>query len=225
MTAIVLWDIDQTLVRTGGAGSAGMDLAFAEIYGIEDAFGRVEFSGRTDYAIFRDALYFNGVSLEDYEVQLERFRDVYLRHLAQQLPEKEGVILPGVLDLIDALEAANQPQGVATGNFEGGARLKLTHFGLDSRLSCGGYGDRTAVRSELVAEAALAVRTHHGVANGRVVVIGDTPLDIEAARANGFLSLAVATGRHSVDELQSAGASHAVTDLSDTSSALSLILE
>ena len=225
MKAVVLWDIDQTLVRTGGAGSAAMDLAFAEIYGIEDAFGRVEFSGRTDYAIFHDALYFNQVSLENYEVQLERFRDVYLRHLAQQLPEKEGMILPGVLDLIEALEVASQPQGIATGNFEGGARLKRTHFGLDARLSCGAYGDRTAVRSELVAEAALAVRTLHGAANGRVVVIGDTPLDIEAARANGFLSLAVATGRHTVDELQSAGANRAVMDLSDTPYALSLILD
>jgi phosphoglycolate phosphatase len=223
MTAIVLWDIDQTLIRTGGAGSAAMDLAFAEIYGIDDAFGRVEFSGRTDYAIFRDALYFNEVSLDGFENQMERFRDVYLVHLAEVLPEKEGTVLPGVLELIDAVENGGHVQGIATGNFEGGARLKLEHFGLRSRLRFGAYGDRTAVRSELVREAAEAVRQGYGLGDGNVVVIGDTPLDVEAARANGFVCLAVATGHHSVAELKEAGAHEAVSDLSETTAALDLI--
>jgi phosphoglycolate phosphatase-like HAD superfamily hydrolase len=215
MSVVVLWDIDQTLVRTGGAGSAGMDLAFEEIYGVRDAFGRVEFSGRTDYAIFRDALYFNEISNEAFEEQLERFRAVYLRHLAVLLPEKEGVVLPGIVDLISALQMETA-QGVATGNFEGGARLKLTHFALDTWLRHGAYGDRFAARSELVAEAAREVREAHGLSNGRVVVIGDTPLDIEGARANGFASLAVATGRHGAAELEHAGADLAVTDLAET---------
>jgi phosphoglycolate phosphatase len=223
MTAVVLWDIDQTLVRTGGAGSAGMDRAFAEIYGIQDAFGKVEFSGRTDYAIFRDALYFNEVSLDDYEAQLTNFRDVYIRHLAELLPEKEGTILPGVMPLIEELVAGGHAQGVATGNFEQGARLKLSHFGLDRWLSSGGYGDSTAQRSDLVADAAKAVRRARGLENGRVVVIGDTPLDVEAARVNRFVCLAVATGRYPVEDLRMAGADRVVGDLSDTAGALEFI--
>lgn len=200
-----------------------MDLAFEEIYGVADAFGRVEFSGRTDYAIFRDALYFNEVSQEGFEEQLARFREVYLRHLATLLPEKDGTVLPGVLELIKALQAEKLAQGVATGNFEGGARLKLAHFGLDAWLEHGAYGDRTAIRSELVAEAARRVREECGLSNGRVVVIGDTPLDVEGARENGFSSVAVATGRHSVEDLELAGADCAVADLGDTEEVLRFI--
>jgi phosphoglycolate phosphatase len=201
-----------------------MDLAFEEIYGVPDAFGRVEFSGRTDYAIFHDALYFNEVSRDDFDDQLERFREVYLRHLATLLPEKEGTVLPGVIELIRALQDGGLAQGVATGNFESGARLKLAHFGLDAWLKHGAYGDRTAMRSELVAEGARRVREEYGFNNRRVVVIGDTPLDIEGARENGFASLAVATGRYSVGDLELAGPDCAVGDLSDTQEMLRFVI-
>jgi phosphoglycolate phosphatase len=218
---VILWDIDQTLVRTGGAGSAAMDLAFAELYGIEDAFARVEFTGRTDYAIFFDGLDFAGLDKSNFQSQLVAFRDAYVRHLAALLPERQGAILPGVVELISRLKAAKAAQGIATGNFRRGAELKLGHFGLDRRLKGGGYGDHTAVRGEVVAEAAASVAAVHGL-NGRadVTVIGDTPLDIEAARSNGFRSLAVATGRFSVDELGAAGADLVFDDLSDVDQVL-----
>ncbi|MPZ23958.1 MAG: HAD hydrolase-like protein [Dehalococcoidia bacterium] len=220
--AIVLWDIDQTLVRTGGAGSVAMDMAFQEIYGVEDAFARVEFSGRTDYGIFFDSLDYGGFDKSDFQGQLERFKAVYLRRLDELLPERNGAVLPGVLRVIEALALRQTPQGVATGNFKGGAELKLRHFGLDRWLRGGGYGDSSAVRADLVAEAAASIRAEHGAVDGGVYVIGDTPLDVEAAHANGYVAVAVATGRYSIDELLACGAHHAFQDLTDVEQVLAI---
>jgi phosphoglycolate phosphatase len=226
VTTVILWDIDQTLLRTGGAGSAAMEKAFLEIYGIADAFARVEFSGRTDFAIFFDALDYNGLDKSDYAGQLASFRGVYVQHLARMLPEREGEVLPGVLEVIAEMEQRQAAQGVATGNFEAGARLKLGHFGLNHRLRVGAYGDTTADRGVVVAEAAAAVKLALGVNGASAVhVIGDTPFDVEAARVNGYRSLAVATGRFSTDELEAAGADAVFKDLSDVTPVVRTLAE
>lgn len=201
-----------------------MDLAFAEIYGVADAFARVEFSGRTDYAIFFDALDYSGLAKQNYGVQLDRFRTIYLERLATVLPERDGHILPGVAELVRKLADKGAAQGVATGNFEGGALLKLQHFGLQRWLRGGGFGDETAVRAEVVAAGARSIGKAHGVTgDSRVFVIGDTPLDVEAARANGFTSIAVATGHNGVDVLQACGADHVFEDLSDVGPVLEIL--
>lgn len=224
MTPIILWDIDQTLIRTGGAGSAAMDITFEEIYGVGDGFGRVEFSGRTDYAIFSDALDHCGLNKGDFEAQLRTFRAVYVGHLARLLTERDGLILPGVEQLIATLAERHAAQGVATGNFAEGARLKLETFGFDRVLRGGGYGDATPVRAEVVAEGARSVRQAHGVNGASLVfVIGDTPMDVEAARANGFVCIAVATGRYNADVLRACGADHVFPDLSDVEEVLGIL--
>jgi phosphoglycolate phosphatase-like HAD superfamily hydrolase len=226
MRTIVLWDIDNTLLYTGGAGSLGMTRAFRDLYGIDDAFGRVEFSGRTDTAIFRDAAREHGIAADRLEAEMRRFVDAYIPHLDRALSEVAGGrLMPGIAALLDALAARGDVvQGLGTGNFRAGGALKLRHFRIDSYFEgcVGGFGEDSEHRDVVVGLGIERLRNGDG-ASARVVVIGDTPHDVTAAKANGAFALAVATGRNSVDELRACGADVALPDLSDLAAAVRLI--
>jgi len=224
---ILLFDVDQTLLYSGGAGSLAMRRAFHRLYGIEDGFARVEFTGRTDWSILRDALREHGLlDGRPFEPEMARFLDTYLDLLAPTLREVQGGrVMPGVPELIAALAAREGVRaGLATGNFRKACFLKLRHFGLDAHLREGGFGDDAEDRGELVR---IAIER---VANGKVAdpsavwVIGDTVLDVTAARANNARALAVATGATPPDALRAAGADVVVDDLSDTEAILRVLL-
>ncbi len=223
----ILFDIDQTLLYSGGAGSRAMRLAFEQLYGIEDGFKRVEFSGRTDWSILRNAMAQHGLLDEQDEGQfrreMARFQETYYSLLPVTLREAQaGRVLPGVPELLDALSAHHDARlGLATGNFRQAAFLKLRHFRLDQHLTEGGFGDDAEDRGALVR---LAIERVSGGATDDVWVIGDTPLDIQAAHANGARALAVATGPCSVEELLAAGADGAVADLSETRAVLRTVI-
>ncbi len=223
---IILFDVDQTLLYSGGAGGLSMRRAFHQLYGIEDGFKRVEFSGRTDWSILRMALEQHGLldGEGDFPRELARFQETYFALLEPTLREVEGGrTLPGVPELLAALsERDDARRGLATGNFRRAAHMKLRHFGLDSYLSEGGFGDDAEERARVVG---IAIERIAGGAKADAVwVIGDTALDIEAAHANGALALGVATGPLSVDDLRAAGADVALLDLSDTEAALQHLL-
>ena len=225
MTPLILFDVDMTLLYSGGAGSLAMRRAFEQLYGIEDGFRRVEFSGRTDWAILKAALQQHGLLNGDgpFERELPRFQETYYALLARTLAENEGGrVMPGVRELLQALAEREVPQGLATGNFRQAAFMKLAHFGLDGYLREGGFGDDAEERARVVGVA--IDRVANGSKPDVVWVVGDTPLDIEAAHANGALALAVATGPRSVEELRAAGADAAVPDLSDTEAVLRVLL-
>jgi phosphoglycolate phosphatase-like HAD superfamily hydrolase len=220
VTPLILWDVDQTLLYTGGAGSLAMRRAFEQLYGVEDGFGRIEFSGRTDWSILKSAMQYHGL-LEDearFSDELPRFQAAYYALLPQTLVEIEGRVMPGVPELLQALAHRGVPQGLATGNFRQAAFMKLDYFGLNGYLHEGGFGDDAEVRSELVRVA--IERMSNGSRSASIWVIGDTPLDIEAAHANGARALAVATGQRSVDDLRSDGGDVVLEDLSDTEAVL-----
>jgi len=225
LSTIVLWDIDNTLLYTGGAGSLGMARAFRDLYGVADAFRRVEFSGRTDTAIFFDAARQQGLSEADLPAETARFRDAYIPHLDLALREVSGGrLMPGVPELLDALARRRDVRmGLGTGNFRRGGELKLRHFGIDQYFpgTPGGFGDDAESRDAVI--AAGIARLTNGDRPGRVVIIGDTPHDVAAARANGAFALAVATGRNDVEELAACGADAVMADLSDTGAALRVI--
>ncbi len=234
---IVLFDVDQTLLYSGGAGSLAMRRAFHQLYGIEDGFRRVEFSGRTDWGILRDAMQQHGLggsANEDFREEMRRFQQTYYRLLEPALREVEsGRVMPGVAELLEALAGREGVRmGLGTGNFRQAAFLKLRHFGLDGYLSEGGFGDDAENRGELIG---IAIERVSGDERGdsRSVrlsspkltwVIGDTPLDIAAAQANGARSLGVATGKDSVEVLLAAGADVALADLSETQTVLAALL-
>lgn len=221
---IVLWDIDNTLLYTGGAGSLAMARAFRDLYGVEDAFRGVEFSGRTDTAIFSDAARAHGIAEDRIPFEIPRFLDAYLPHLGDTLREVTGgALMPGIGRLLAALdERADVVQGLGTGNFRRGGEMKLRRYDIDRYFPtmAGGFGEDSEDRATVIRCGIERLRNGDGCAahNGdaaRVVVIGDTPHDVRAAHANGAYALGVATGRNSVDELRAAGADEALDDLAD----------
>jgi phosphoglycolate phosphatase-like HAD superfamily hydrolase len=200
-----------------------MTRAFAELYGIEDAFGRVEFSGRTDTAIFRDCARAHGLEEGTLEAEQQRFLAAYLPHLKAALAEVRGALMPGVEALLDALDGRDDvAQGLGTGNFRPAGALKLAHYGIERyfRDTPGGFGEDSESRAVVIGRA--IERMANG-ARPRVIVIGDTPHDVTAAAANGAFCIAVATGRDSVETLRAAGANVALPQLSDTRRVLELI--
>lgn len=198
----VLFDIDGTLITTGGAGTEALRKAMTSAFGVPDPTRSVPVTGRTDRAIIRDLLRFHEIA--DSDDNWERLRAAYLSHLPDVLREFRGRVLPGILSLLECLKQREDLLlGLLTGNTREGARLKLTHFGLHEHFTFGGYGDRHFCRNDVAREAFahVAGKLADRVDPKRVWVIGDTPLDVECARAIGANCLAVATGTHRLEEL------------------------
>ena len=206
----ILFDIDGTLVRTGGAGKAAMEAALCEEFGLTLSAEEVPYSGRTDRAIGRDLL--TAHRLEASAANQDRLVNGYLARLPGRLASLGGEVCPGVRELLAVFRGRPDVQlGLLTGNVRRGAELKLGHFGLwDAFPLGGGFGDAHEDRDDV---ARAAVREL--AAAGDVWVVGDTPLDIRCARAVGAKVVAVATGWHALDELQDADV--ALLDLGDWS--------
>jgi phosphoglycolate phosphatase len=224
VSTILLFDIDGTLVLTGGAGGRAMSLAFEEIFGIRDAFAGIAMPGRTDSWIVSSAAAKHGIPPDSPD--LARFQSVYFGYLTREIdrpsPSRKGV-MPGIAPLLDALADRDDAYlALLTGNYEASARLKLEHFGLWRYFRCGAFGDNAPDRNGLLPRALSQITASGGpaVPASQVVVIGDTPLDVAVAVAWGARSIAVATGSHSVEELLQSGADVVFEDLSDTTRVL-----
>jgi phosphoglycolate phosphatase len=205
---LYLWDIDGTLINSGGAGGAAMLQAFAALWKLDDGFANIEFSGRTDYAIFRGASRAAGHAEEAFAANMKRFKPAYFRRLPGMLRQKQGRVLPGVEPLLRHLSQDDRAtQYLGTGNFRGGARLKLRHYGLDGFFDFrgAGFGDHTDDRPTMIGDAVRSANRVRGK-HHTVFVIGDTAHDVEAAKLNGLIAIAVATGTASGEELAHAGA-------------------
>jgi phosphoglycolate phosphatase-like HAD superfamily hydrolase len=229
VTTIILFDIDMTLLYSGGAGGMAMRLAFERLYGIEDGFKRVEFSGRTDWGILKDAMREHGLLKPPsdangaFRAEMARFQETYYSLLPGTLKEASGGrVMPGVPELLAELSKREDALlGLATGNFRKAAFIKIEHFGIGGYLSDGGFGDDAEDRAKVVGKAIERV----GGPAEQVWVVGDTPLDVLAAHANGAKALGVATGSLSTGELLEAEADVAVDDLSDTDTIARLLTE
>jgi phosphoglycolate phosphatase-like HAD superfamily hydrolase len=226
MTHLFLFDIDLTLIRTRGVGSSAMNDVMRDLLGVENAFAGVDFSGRTDRAVIRDALAAHGRKPEDgaFEAFIADFEARYVPILEARLIERGGWLLPGVRETLEAVAVLPDVRlGVATGNFRRAAHAKLRHFGLDGYFPDGGFADDAEDRAELVR---IAIRRLGGAAGGayRVFVIGDTAHDILAAQANGAIAVGVATGSSTPEMLAAAGAAHVFPDLSRPAEVLRALL-
>ena len=213
---LCLFDIDGTLLASGGAGKTAMEMALAEEFGVAVQDHKVPFSGRTDRAITRDLFRVHGIP--ETPENSRRYLDCYLQLLPNCLHSHQGRVLPGIVELLTLL--AQRPHvhmGLLTGNVRAGARIKLDHYGLFDFFAFGGFGDEHFDRDDVAREALAAARSHAGadVNLERFWVIGDTPLDIQCARAIGARVAAVATGWHSLQELAAARPDVVLTDLSD----------
>lgn len=217
---ICLFDIDGTLIASGGAGKAALEAALAEEFGVSRIIDKLQLSGRTDRAIIVDL--FRLHVIDDTPENHERLRDAYLRHLPRFL--HAGRVLPGIADLLDHLAGRDDVAvGLLTGNVRAGAKVKLGFFGLHDYFAFGGYGDHHLDRDDVAREALSEVRRQFNgsVDPERIWVIGDTPLDVRCARAIGARAVAVATGWHRADELAEYAPDLLLADLSDPAPLLS----
>jgi phosphoglycolate phosphatase len=212
---ILLFDIDGTLLSAGGAGRRAVVRIFGDRFARPEVFDDVRFHGMTDRAIIRAGL--ERLHLPADEDAIDALCAAYLVALAIEIPRSEGFrVLPGVAALLEGLAGRAQlAVGLGTGNLREGARIKLEHAGLFHYFAFGGFGCDAEDRAALLGVGVQRGARHLNVAADacRVVVIGDTPKDVAAARAIGAASLAVATSGFTTAELMAAGATWAFADL------------
>ena len=229
---LVLWDVDLTLVRTRGVGVTAYERAFRELFGRELPPERVLMAGRTDRAIAVELLTNAGVA--DPRGRVEEFQAAQARYAGSlaDLVRERGEALPGAAEAIAAL-ARPRPglrvvQSLLTGNIRAMSDVKLGALGLTRHLDpdAGAYGTESEIRADLVpvARRNAAERYGTGFDGPATVLIGDTPLDVEAARMSDARAVGVATGIYSAGDLADAGADAVLPDLTDAARVVRAVL-
>jgi phosphoglycolate phosphatase len=211
-----LFDIDGTLVLTGGAGMYAFAETFAEDFGVPEISREVPFAGQSDRGIAGNLFVAHGV--ENTAKNWERFREGYVARLLDHLRRREGIVLPGVFRLLDQLEALGDVHiGLLTGNVAAAAEIKLSYYDLWDRFEFGGFGDDHPDRNDIAATAVARARQRHGSDSeeDRIVIIGDTPNDIRCARSVGAYAVGVPTGHTSAEELAASGPDLLIETLED----------
>lgn len=209
-----LFDIDGTLLRSRDRIHVNsFSSSVRAVLGRELVLEGVTVSGNTDPGILRDAFRLAELADEHWQPHLEEILDQMRADVAAQRAEMKLVMMPGVEEMLSYLRRKGAALGVATGNLESIGWLKIEALGLRHWFEFGGFSDRYDVRSDMIAHAMAVAREHAGP-EATVCVVGDTPADISAARANGLPTIAVATGHYSFDELMAHEAEVCATSLS-----------
>jgi len=199
-----LFDVDGTLIHTGGAGIKAFERAFATVYQREKGTEQLSFAGRTDSAIARDV--FRQHQIELTPERLREFFDSYVFWLDHLLDKLEGGTMPGVRKLLRDLQALPQPPllGLLTGNIQLAAEIKLRYYHLWENFEFGAFGDEHEDRNQLaiVAQQRASRLLQNDLAGEQILIVGDTPLDVACAKTIGARMLAVASGGHSWKQLQ-----------------------
>ena len=213
----ILFDIDGTLIDTGGAGAASWRLAFDELYGIPADIGKFTDTGMTDPEVGRKT--FEAVLKRKPEGdEFARLLERRLHYLHKTAAESEGYrVLSGVEDLLPRLLADGYLLGLVTGNMEAAAHIKLHRAQLNRFFSFGGYGSDATDRGELTRIALERAALTYGakVAAGQTIVVGDTPHDVESAHSAGIACVGVASHKFTLEQLREAGADYAIASLAD----------
>ena len=199
---LLLFDIDGTLIHSGGAGVQALKVAFKERFGIVDDLHGIEIAGMTDSGIVVNIL--NKHKIPSTNENVSAFLDSYVHFLSLELPQRKGNLLPGVLQLLEKLKSRpHLVLALLTGNVSRGARLKLEHYGVWHFFEFGAFADDHRDRNQLGRFARARAKEKHGCefAASEIDVIGDTPRDIACGKALGARTIAVATGTWSRDEL------------------------
>ena len=225
---LVLFDIDGTVLLSDGAGKRAVLRAMKEVFGTTGPEGH-RFDGKTDPQIVRELQRLEGHPDHHIDAHLPRAIGRYVELLGEELdrPDHRPCTLPGVCELLDALEERDDVMlGLLTGNVIQGARAKLSAVGIDpERFIVGAFGSDHEIRAELPAIARQRVLEAHGheFSGHDIVIIGDTPSDIQCGQSLGVRAIGVATGHYSVDDLMACGAYAAFEDFSDTDSVVEAI--
>ena len=213
----VLWDIDGTLLTTGGAGAVAWQRAFQELYGVEANIDEHTRAGMTDPEITEtifDEVVGRAGSPEEHAEVIAR----YLEYMPEAVAESTGYeVKPGIAEILFRLAGEGVVQGLVTGNVEPAARIKLARGDLDKYFTFGGYGsddrDRVKVTERALERAAEAAGAPLDLA--ATISVGDTPRDVSAGHGAGIRVVGVATGSYSVAEQEEAGADWAIATVED----------
>ncbi len=221
---LILFDIDGTLMDSGGAGKTAMELAVNDTFGFPDGLKEIDFAGSTDLWIISQTL--RKAGMDHNENLLQSIIKSYLEHLPRALVKAKGSLKPGAERLVSMVSSSNDMLcGLLTGNIQRGAMLKLSHFNIDSHFKMGAFGDDNQDRNKLLP---IAVNRAYETSTVKFdyrdcILIGDTPKDVIAAKIHGAKCLGVATGPYSTEQLLHAGAFAALEDFSDTDRVFSLL--
>lgn len=204
----VLFDVDGCLISTGGAGTKAWRHAFERLHGIPADIGQFTEAGMTDPDVGRQT-FVRVLGRDPTEREMGRLLGAYLERLAEEVEQSAGYrVMPGVEVLLPRLIDLGMLLGIVSGALEGAAHIKLERARLNRFFSFGGYGSDSADRAELTRLAIERCGRLHGHAfdAARMLVVGDTPRDAEAGRAAGAVTVGVATGKYTVEQLEAAGA-------------------
>ncbi len=225
---VFLFDVDGTLVTAHGAGRRALGVALEKTFGATGPLETYDFRGKTDPRIVGDLMLAAGVPEAEVRARLSACLAAYVEALEEAVGDGRRVeVMPGVADLVRALgERAEAVVGLLTGNIEAGARVKLATTGLLPYFRVGAYGSDDPDRTRLPAIAAARVErlTGRPVGFEQMVIIGDTPLDVDCARACGATAVAVATGQHPLAELRACAPDLIFPDFSDVATVLARLL-
>ena len=214
---VVLFDVDGTLLSSGGAGAASWRLAFDELYGIPADIGKFTDAGMTEPEVGRRT-FENVIGREPSKQEFARLMSRRLHYLSQTVAEsKHFTVLPGVKETLHRLCADGYLLGITTGGVEAAAHIKLTRARLNHYFNFGGYGSDSVDRTELTRKALerAGVLLGEPIEPKEALVVGDTPRDVEAAHGAGAVAVAVATGRFSKDKLRETGADYVLGSLEE----------
>jgi len=213
----ILFDIDGTLVSTGGAGIRALDYAFHDILGIDRAFEGISMAGKTDLLIVKEGLAKHGLPSDNGIVP--KLLNAYLDHLDREMKNNARHLKPGISEALDSLKIMPEYTiGLLTGNLEAGARIKLEAFGIYDYFLCGAFGSDNEDRNLLlpVAIERFREKKQREIDFRNCIIVGDTPRDVACAKPYGAACVAVATGPYSADLLKQTDADVVMDDLSDT---------
>jgi phosphoglycolate phosphatase-like HAD superfamily hydrolase len=213
----ILFDIDGTLIASGGAGAASWRIAFEELYGLPADIAEHTDEGMTDPEVGR-VTFEKVIGREPSARELSRLLGRRNACLPRAVEESAGYrVMPGVTELLPALCDDGYLLGLTTGGVETAAHIKLERAHLNRYFHFGGYGSDSTDRVELTRTAIARASTILGraLARDEILDVGDTPRDVDAARAAGAVSIGVATGKYSKDELNRAGAEYVIASLED----------
>jgi phosphoglycolate phosphatase len=217
---LVLFDIDGTLIDSGGAGVRSLDLALKDLFSIENGFQGISMAGKTDTQIIKEGIMKHGLSDNG---TVDAVIKAYLNYLRKEINNDRKHVKPGIYEVLEELKPLQDlGLGLLTGNIEQGARIKLEPFKLNDYFSTGAFGSDDEDRNNLLP---IAVKRFEELFQQKIeadncVIVGDTPRDVECAHIYGAMCIAVATGPYSYDDLIEAGADYVVHDLSDRNALL-----
>ncbi len=220
---LVLFDIDGTLIDSGGAGVRSLDLAMKELFSIENGFQGISMAGKTDTQIIKEGLMKHDLSPNG---GIDAVINAYLKHLKREIQNDRKHVKPGIYEVLEELRPLQDlGLGLLTGNLEQGARIKLEPFKLNDYFLTGAFGSDDEDRNNLLP---IAVKRFKELFRKRIeidncIIVGDTPRDVECAHIYGAICIGVATGPYSYATLSEAGADYVVHDLSDQNTLLQFL--